>query len=73
MREALTGRDDFVSAQGLHSALHASGSPIGLATVYRALADLAVEGEADGGDERAGHDGPGHDHAARDSDDARLD
>ena len=33
----------------------------------------AVEGEADGGDERAGHDGPGHDHAARDSDDARLD
>jgi Fur family ferric uptake transcriptional regulator len=47
VREALTQREDFVSAQGLHSALHASGSPIGLATVYRALSDLAVEGEAD--------------------------
>lgn len=47
VREALTTREDFVSAQGLHSALHASGSPIGLATVYRALGDLAVEGEAD--------------------------
>jgi Fur family ferric uptake transcriptional regulator len=47
VREALSGRDDFVSAQGLHSALHAAGSPIGLATVYRALSDLAVEGEAD--------------------------
>ena len=47
VREALTRREDFVSAQGLHSALHASGSPIGLATVYRALSDLAVEGEAD--------------------------
>jgi Fur family ferric uptake transcriptional regulator len=47
VREALGRREDFVSAQGLHSALHADGSPIGLATVYRALSDLAVEGEAD--------------------------
>ena len=47
VREALGTSEAFVSAQSLHSALHASGSPIGLATVYRALADLAVEGEAD--------------------------
>ena len=47
VREALTSRDGFVSAQTLHSSLHATGSPIGLATVYRALADLASEGEAD--------------------------
>ncbi len=47
VQEALTGREDFVSAQALHSQLRADGSPIGLATVYRALADLAEEGEAD--------------------------
>jgi Fur family ferric uptake transcriptional regulator len=47
VREALGGSEGFVSAQSLHSALRDGGSPIGLATVYRALADLAVEGEAD--------------------------
>jgi Fur family ferric uptake transcriptional regulator len=47
VREALGQSEGFVSAQGLHSALRHSGSPIGLATVYRALSDLAVEGEAD--------------------------
>ena len=47
VREALDGTDGFISAQSLHSALHASGSPIGLATVYRALGDLAANGEAD--------------------------
>jgi len=47
VREALGTSEGFVSAQSLHSSLHASGSPIGLATVYRALADLATEGEAD--------------------------
>ena len=47
VREALGGSEGFVSAQSLHSTLRDSGSPIGLATVYRALADLAVEGEAD--------------------------
>jgi len=47
VREALGARGDFISAQGLHSRLRDKGSPIGLATVYRALADLAVEGEAD--------------------------
>ena len=47
VREALTAREGFVSAQDLHTALKAGGSPIGLATVYRALADLAVDGDAD--------------------------
>jgi Fur family ferric uptake transcriptional regulator len=47
VREALGESEGFVSAQSLHSALRERGSSIGLATVYRALADLAVEGEAD--------------------------
>ena len=47
VREALGSRKGFVSAQRLHSGLRQTGSSIGLATVYRALADLAVEGEAD--------------------------
>ena len=47
VRTALEDDDGFVSAQRLHASLRESGSPIGLATVYRALADLAVEGEAD--------------------------
>ena len=37
----------FVSAQQLHLVLKNHGSTIGLATVYRALADLAEAGEAD--------------------------
>lgn len=47
VRDALGRTEEFVSAQSLHSRLRESGSPIGLATVYRALADLATEGEAD--------------------------
>jgi Fur family ferric uptake transcriptional regulator len=47
VREALSSTEGFVSAQGLHSALHSGGATIGLATVYRALADLAGTGEAD--------------------------
>lgn len=47
VRTALDNTEGFVSAQGLHSALHTSGSSIGLATVYRALTDLADSGEAD--------------------------
>ena len=47
VRAALDTSDGFVSAQGLHSTLRDAGSPIGLATVYRALADLADGGEAD--------------------------
>jgi Fur family ferric uptake transcriptional regulator len=47
VRSALGSSEGFVSAQSLHSALREGGSSIGLATVYRALADLAVDGEAD--------------------------
>jgi Fur family ferric uptake transcriptional regulator len=47
VRGALATSEGFVSAQTLHSQLRDAGSSIGLATVYRALADLAVEGDAD--------------------------
>lgn len=47
VRTALGQSEGFVSAQGLHTSLRDGGSPIGLATVYRALSDLAVGGEAD--------------------------
>lgn len=47
VREALDSSEGFISAQGLHQGLRDAGSPIGLATVYRALADLATVGEAD--------------------------
>jgi Fur family ferric uptake transcriptional regulator len=47
VREALGTSEGFVSAQTLYSSLRETGSRIGLATVYRALADLAVEGDAD--------------------------
>jgi Fur family ferric uptake transcriptional regulator len=47
VREALVTADGFVSAQALHSSLRDGGSPIGLATVYRALSDLTDGGEAD--------------------------
>lgn len=47
VREALAASNGFVSAQQLHSALQTSGSSIGLATVYRALASLAEQDEAD--------------------------
>jgi Fur family transcriptional regulator, ferric uptake regulator len=47
VREALGSSDAFVSAQSLYSELRDTGNAIGLATVYRALADLATGGEAD--------------------------
>jgi Fur family transcriptional regulator, ferric uptake regulator len=47
VREALSASDEFVSAQSLHQSLRAGGSTVGLATVYRALATLAEDGEAD--------------------------
>jgi Fur family ferric uptake transcriptional regulator len=47
VREALGTSENFVSAQALYSSLRENGSPIGLATVYRALADLASDGGAD--------------------------
>ncbi|HRQ00929.1 MAG TPA: transcriptional repressor [Terrimesophilobacter sp.] len=47
VRNALQGAESFVSAQELHAQLRHGGTAIGLATVYRALTDLAEEGEAD--------------------------
>ena len=47
VREALGTTEGFVSAQTLHAHMRDAGSPVGLATVYRALADLATEGDAD--------------------------
>ena len=47
VREALDATGAFVSAQHLHSGLREAGSAIGLATVYRALAELTADGDAD--------------------------
>jgi Fur family ferric uptake transcriptional regulator len=47
VKHALGEAKGFVSAQQLHQTLKNHGSTIGLATVYRTLADLAVAGEAD--------------------------
>ena len=47
VRDALGRTEGFVSAQALHASLRGTGSEVGLATVYRALAELASEGEAD--------------------------
>ncbi len=44
---ALAAQDAFVSAQQLHGILREEGTGIGLATVYRALADMAAGGRAD--------------------------
>lgn len=47
VRHALSESTGFVSAQDLHLVLRNHGSTIGLATVYRALAELAQQQEAD--------------------------
>ena len=47
VRHTLGETVGFVSAQQLHQVLKNHGSAIGLATVYRTLADLAEAGEAD--------------------------
>lgn len=47
VRAALAELNGFVSAQQLHASLQRNGSTIGLATVYRALASLAEQEEAD--------------------------
>ncbi|MHA3723718.1 Fur family transcriptional regulator, partial [Leucobacter sp. HY1910] len=47
VRAALASAHGFVSAQQLHQTLRDAGSTIGLATVYRALASLTEDGEAD--------------------------
>ncbi|MEO5832377.1 MAG: Fur family transcriptional regulator [Nakamurella sp.] len=45
--ELLGDTDEFVSAQDLHASLRATGSTVGLATVYRALQDMATAGAVD--------------------------
>lgn len=57
VRAALLDSDDFVSAQDLYAQLRASGSRIGLATVYRNLNEMVHNDEADtfhaaGGEQR---------------------
>lgn len=47
VRAALGDARGFVSAQDLHAALREENTGIGLATVYRALANLAASGDAD--------------------------
>ncbi len=47
VRARLAEAQGFVSAQQLYSVLRDEGSTIGLATVYRNLAQLAEAGEAD--------------------------
>jgi Fur family ferric uptake transcriptional regulator len=47
VRDSLERQPGFASAQGLHAALMSSGATIGLATVYRALNELAAAGLAD--------------------------
>ena len=47
MKHALSEATGFVSAQQLHQVLQNHGSTVGLATVYRALADMAAANEAD--------------------------
>jgi Fur family ferric uptake transcriptional regulator len=45
--EALTGSDEFRSAQEIHASLTGSGTRVGLATVYRNLQSMALDGEVD--------------------------
>jgi len=45
--QVLSDVGDFRSAQELHSTLASSARPVGLATVYRALADLVAIGQVD--------------------------
>ena len=47
VRAALAEAGGFVSAQALHQRLSTTGRAMGLATVYRALTDLADAHEAD--------------------------
>lgn len=44
---ALAAAGEFVSAQGLYARMTATGTRVGLTTVYRALAALAENGRAD--------------------------
>lgn len=47
LAEVLAGTDEFATAAELHEALRAAGARVGLATVYRTLADLVAAGDID--------------------------
>lgn len=44
---ALRGAAGFLGAQAIYARIRAEGTPIGLATVYRILQDLAAAGQVD--------------------------
>ncbi|NBO46311.1 MAG: transcriptional repressor [Actinobacteria bacterium] len=45
--ELLTRHPDFISAQRIHALLASSGAQVGLATVYRSLAQMVADGLLD--------------------------
>ena len=45
--ETLAGTGEFASAQELYASMRSSGSSVGLATVYRALQEMAGAGDLD--------------------------
>lgn len=47
LKEVLADTGEFTTAQELHAALHEQGRRIGLATVYRTLAEWVASGEVD--------------------------
>jgi Fur family ferric uptake transcriptional regulator len=47
LQAVLDGTDEFATAADLHESLRASGARVGLATVYRTLADLVAAGDID--------------------------
>lgn len=47
LQEVLAATDEFATAAELHAALRDRGARVGLATVYRTLADLLAAGEID--------------------------
>ena len=47
LADELSGAAEFRSAQDIHASLSASGTRVGLATVYRNLQAMAADGEVD--------------------------
>ncbi len=64
---ALERATGFASAQAIHARLRAAGTPVGMATVYRVLRDLADTGQVDvvrddAGEQQFRRCTPGHHH-----------
>ena len=67
MLATLDAAPGFASAQAIHARLRASGTPVGMATVYRVLRDLADTGQVDvvrddAGEQQYRRCTPGHHH-----------